>query len=328
MIITGSIGIRALSYYVPAQRKSLEDLKREKKLTSSVATLRSFGFNEIRVVRDETHIDLAKKAIGNLLTDNRIDPLEIDLILFAGATTPSLMVYGKKHQPESSLLTITNAMDFFKYPASRIQYELGFSQATVIGIGQQGCSSIFSAWRLARDVLLSEENIRNVLCVSSDVFPTHAPREIIYNVLSDGAGAVVLSKNCQENRVVAISQITKGYYWDGEARRHELIAAYFPTARTIILETIKKAKLTIDDIALLIPHNVSMRSWNILLQLLNFPKARFFGQNIAKIGHSIGADNIINLKDALDQKLVKKGEYVLLFNFGFGVNWSSIIIQH
>lgn len=321
------VGIKAISYYLPPSIKSVDDLAREKKITSAPETLKSFGFDKIRIVEDETHIDLARKAVEELLINNQIDPLDIDLIFFAGATTPSSMMYGKKHQSEFSLLNITNPMDFFKYPVSRLQYELKMTRASVIGIGQQGCSSLFSAIRLANDALNSED-ITNVLCVSSDVFPTNANREIIYNILSDGAGAMLLTKNHDENTIVISSQITKGYYWDSDTHKNELIASYFPTARNIILETLKKAKLTIDDIALLIPHNVSMRSWDILLKLINFPKDRFFGENIARNGHSIGADNIINLKDALDGKRLKKGDYFLMFNFGFGVNWSCIILQH
>lgn len=321
-----SVGINALSYYLPKYSKSLEDLEKDNKLISKAKVLKSFGFSKVRIAKNETHVDLAKKAVKDLLKKNNINPLEINLIIFAGAMNHSFMVYEKNYQIKNSL--IKNPMDLFKYPASKLQYELGISNASVIGLGQQGCSSLFSAIRVGRDILISENNVKNVLCVSSDVFPDNAIREVIYNVLSDGAGSVLLTKDSNVNKIIAISQVTKGYYWDGDLRQNELIASYFPTARNIISDTLKKANLKIEDIDILIPHNVSMRSWDILLELIGFPKQRFFGQNIAKNGHSIGADNIINLKDAIDSKLIKKGDLVLMFNFGFGVNWSCIILEH
>lgn len=321
-----SVGIKALTYYLPKHTKSLEDLEKENKLISKAKVLKSFGFNKVKIAKNETHVDLAKKAVIDLLKTNAINPLDIDIIIFAGAMNHSFMVYEKNYEIKNSL--IKNPMDLFKYPASKLQYELGISNASVIGLGQQGCSSLFSAIRVGRDMLISEDNVKNVLCVSSDVFPDKAIREVIYNVLSDGAGAVLLTKHTSVNKIIAISQITKGYYWDGDLRQNELIASYFPTAKNIILDTLKKANLKIADIDILIPHNVSMRSWDILLELIDFPKQKFYGQNIAKNGHSIGADNIVNLKDAIDSRKIKKGDLVLMFNFGFGVNWSCIILEH
>jgi len=49
---------------------------------------------------------------------------------------------------------------------------------------------VFSAVRLARTLLIAEpERCHHVLCVGVDVLPAGAPREILYNVISDGACA-------------------------------------------------------------------------------------------------------------------------------------------
>ena len=42
-------------------------------------------------------------------------------------------------------------------------------------------------------------------------------------------------------RIVAAKQVTKGYYWDADARRNEMIASYFPTARHVIEHTLHDA---------------------------------------------------------------------------------------
>ena len=51
-------------------------------------------------------------------------------------------------------------------------------------------------------------------------------------------------------------------------------------------------------------------------------------ENIAAKGHVIAADNFINLKDATEQGFLKRGDKLLLFNFGFGINWSCTILEH
>ena len=219
-------------------------------------------------------------------------------------------------------------MDLFRYPASFLQHELELDHASVAGVDQQGCASLLSAIRIARAMIVAEEGIDTVLCVGADRLPAGACREQIYNVISDGAGAALVRRNAPRNRILAARQITKGALWEPSSLEHEVIASYFPTARTLILETLEQAGLTLDDLAWILPHNVSLRSWEILLGLLGVRRERLFDRNIARVGHTIAADNIINLRDATDAGLLAPGDRVMLFTFGYGLNWSCMILEH
>ena len=46
------------------------------------------------------------------------------------------------------------------------------------------------------------------------------------------------------------------------------------------------------------------------------------------MGHTIAADNFINLRDATDSGLIRKGDLLLLFTFGYGLNWSCMVVEH
>jgi 3-oxoacyl-[acyl-carrier-protein] synthase III len=151
---------------------------------------------------------------------------------------------------------------------------------------------------------------------------------MLYNVISDGACAVLVERGTGRNRVAARRQVTKGYYWNARTHRNEIIAAYFPTARAIVLDLLREQDLTLGGIARVIPHNVSRRSWEILLGLLQIPLDRLYADNIAPTGHVIAADNLINLKDAAETGDVRPGDRLLLFNFGFGANWAAWILEH
>jgi 3-oxoacyl-[acyl-carrier-protein] synthase III len=83
-----------------------------------------------------------------------------------------------------------------------------------------------------------------------------------------------------------------------------------------------------DEIAWVIPQNVSRRSWEILFELLELRSARLIADNIAPVGHVIAADNFINLADATSKQLLRTGDRLLLFNFGFGANWSCMVLEH
>jgi 3-oxoacyl-[acyl-carrier-protein] synthase-3 len=219
-------------------------------------------------------------------------------------------------------------MDFFKYPVSQLQSELDLANASVAGIDQQGCAAIFSGVRLARATLLAEPDVRTVLCVSADRLPPGSSREVVYNLVSDGACAMLLRRDASRNRIVATHQVTKGAFWDAGSLENEIIAAYFPTARTVIEDTLRKAGVTLRDIAWVIPHNVSLRSWEILLGLIGCPREKLFSANIGRVGHTIAADNFINLRDATDAGLIRKGDRLLLFTFGYGLNWSCMVLEH
>lgn len=309
------IGIQNIEYSIPKSSTTLTKLKNNNRISSDVALLSSFGFEKVRI--GENHMLLAKQALAGLLKDARLDPLSVDLFVYAGAL------------PNSSLAVenTKKGLDFFKYAASKLQYDFGLSNAIVLSVSQQGCVSLMNAIWVAMNTLKSESTLNTAICLSSDVLPPYASREIIYNVMSDASCAVLLKKDTSENTILAYNQVSKGYYWDPDAQKNEIVAAYFPTAKLLIEKTLQKAKISISEIDWIIPHNVSKKSWEILLGLLKFPRAKLYKKNIKNIGHTIAADNFINLKDALDEKAIKKGQLALLFTFGFGAHWSCMIIR-
>ncbi|HUG88073.1 MAG TPA: 3-oxoacyl-[acyl-carrier-protein] synthase III C-terminal domain-containing protein [Actinomycetota bacterium] len=309
-----TVGIRALSYRFGSRTVGLEDLAEQGLLGSTPETLRGFGFDRVHIA--EPGEDLGCLAASDLLREHEVDPLEIDaLIVFGGLPPDPVSV------PEGE-----EATSLFHYPAGRLQHALGLTRATAFGMGQQGCAAVLSALRVARSLLLSGD-ARNVLCVGIDIVPAGVRREVIYNVLSDGACAMLVSTPWPRLRPVAFRQITKGYYWDTSARRDEIIAAYFPTARNAIRDVVAAAGLTLDDVALVVPDNVSRRGWEILLGLLGIPEERAFLGAAAVRGHAITADLVVNLRDAIDARDLAPESPIAMFTFGFGANWGAAVLR-
>lgn len=316
-----------LAYYLPAQRMTLDELHSAGLLKGSAETLRAFGFEHAHVANGETHLDLAIEAGRRVLQQSDTDPGDVGLLLYATALTTSATMAAAPSGKTDAVLQLKTVGECFQYPASSLQAELELTRASVTGIDQQGCASLMSALRIGRAMLAAEPGLGTVLCVSSDVFPAGHPRDLVYNVISDGACAVLL-RHGAPNRILSCAQVTKGGYWDAADVEHEVMAAYFPTARNLIQSALKSAGLTLDDIAMVIPHNVSLRSWSILCGLLELPEDRVFTQNIARRGHTIASDNVMNLRDALDAGLIATGDKLLLFTFGFGLNWSCMVVEH
>lgn len=320
------VGIAGTGYYIPPATLTIRELAERGLIAGPVEPLETFGFATARIATDETHVDMAVRAARAVLEDTDTAPEKVDLILYASALASSAVV-PCGDPPAGSVLHLRTLTELFRYPVSVLQSELDLVNAVAAGVDQQGCASMFSAMQFARLTLQSEPDIETVLCVASDRLPDGVPRDLVYNVVSDGACAALLRRDAPVNRILAYHQITKGMVWDASLDA-QVIASYFPTAVTAIHGALRKARLTLDDISWIIPHNVSRRSWEILLGMLGVSPDRLFSPNIGRVGHTIAADNVINLRDAEDAGILRRGDILLLFTFGFGLNWSCMILEH
>jgi 3-oxoacyl-[acyl-carrier-protein] synthase III len=321
---TLNIGISALGYYLPPTERTVAELVASGQTNSSAAKLEQLGFAVIRIADDELAVQMAIKAIRDLHSRSAFDLEKIDVLLYAGALATSSVVMTDASEAWNALIDPT---PLFRFPGTCLQAELGIPNASVIGISQLACNTFQAAIRLARALLIAEPEVNHVLCVAADRFSARARREIVYNLMSDGACAAVISRGQLSNRILATAQITRGAYWDSSISHDQLIAAYFPLARRVILEAVAAAGLTVDQIDLLIPHNLNIKSWEILAQVAGIPLERIYTNNIARIGHVVASDNVINFIDSIAEGRVVPGNKVALFVMGFGAHWNCTILE-
>jgi 3-oxoacyl-[acyl-carrier-protein] synthase-3 len=318
------VGISAMGYYLPRTEQSVEHLAESGRTNSSADKLVQLGFGSIRVAAEESAVQLAAQAVRDLQRRSLFDLGRIDVLLYAGALATSSVVMS---DDAGSWNAMVDPTPLFRFPGTCLQAELGVPNASVIGIAQLACNTFQAALRVARALLLAEPSVDHILCVAADRFPPLAKREIVYNLMSDGACAAVISRGHASNRILATRQITRGVYWDSSISHDQLIAAYFPLARRAILEAVASAGLIIDDIDMLIPHNINIKSWEILSQVLGIPMQRIYTTNVSRIGHVVASDNIINYVDCAAEGRIAKGGKVALFVMGFGAHWSCTVIE-
>lgn len=318
----GAPCIAGIAYAFPRARRSVRELAAAGLLRSEPEVLERFGFAQVHVAERESPFDLALAAAERLLREWAVDPASVGLLVWGGAPSPDAFA------PGSGELSVEDgaAPDRFRFPATRLQWELGLDEAMVLGVDQLACTSLFGAVRVARALSLAE-GIDRALCVAAEFHPAEAGREALLNCTSDAACAVLVERAGERNRIVAATQVTKGYYWDTGALREEVVASYFPTARHVVARTLERAGWAPEEVDWVIPHNVSRRSWEILLGLVRLPRARLWDANIARNGHTLAGDNFINLRDALDSGAVRPGERLLLFSYGYGAHWTALAVE-
>lgn len=312
----GSTGISQVTYRLPDCRRSLTDLEAQGRIASPAGVLEDFGFRYCHEVAHHDELfELLVEAGGELMRNMAL-PVEDVAMLYLVSGLPVV------HTPDDAGLLAR-----FRYPAARLHYELGLKQAGALAISEQGCSGLLSTLDTAARLLASSDRPA-ALCIAGDALPGGSTREIMYNLMSDAAAAVLVERNSPRNGVLAFRQQTQSYYWDTPDREQELLAAYFPMAQRAIAACLADAGLEISEIDWFVPHNVSLRSWEILAKLLGIPVDRIWTANIGRIGHTISCDHAINLADMACEGALTPGDRLLLFTFGFGASWSCMILEH
>lgn len=315
-------GISDIHYMLPPTRYTVQELYSNGMLLSDAAAMEELGF-EYGLIWDRPTVDVASELVSSLLLKADIDPSDVDIFINASAIPSNSLV-----PPEQSAPTTPDNkhLQQFMNTSAKVQDEAGLVNARVMGMCEMSCSSLMAAIWTAR-ALMIQDDLDIAICINVDKFTPDCKREVVYNVVSDSACGVVVRRNSPRNRIVAYDTMTRGYFWDSDRRQNEMLASYFTTGSRIVKRTLSKSRYSLDDIKLLVPHNVSKRSWQILSDLIGFPIDRVYLGNIAAIGHSIAADNFINLSDVGSSELLDPGDPVLLYTFGLGAHWACMVLE-
>lgn len=308
------VGLCHLSYYLPRRRLSIEQVAAQMEMSEDELRLYrdTHGLRNVHMAEGETTYDMALRAARKALEESRLDPDSIDaVIMHHTAFTTSL-------EPNSVV--------------GRIQAELGLRRSVGFSVWEQYCASIITAMRVARD-MIGTSSVTTVMLVGADCFFGSTNRAIDgITIQGEGSSAVIVKSGCSTNRIVGLAGHVDGsFYRTSRCTKEDLerfnLIYTLATVRTI-QRALKKSKLSLDDIALIIPHNINTSSWRRVLSKLGCGEEKLFSENIPRRGHVFGSDMVINLCDAIDSGRLRKGEYALLVTAGLGASWGCAIIRH
>ncbi|PDW00706.1 beta-ketoacyl-ACP synthase III [Candidatus Chloroploca asiatica] len=193
---------------------------------------------------------------------------------------------------------------------------------------------------------------RTLLLIGADIF-THLINWQDRNtsvLFGDGAGAVVLQATEQPLGLLASNV---GSWGDGETMMAvdaggtllpatpELLAEgrqyVYMNGREIFKHAVRgmcesseralaDAGITLDEIALVVPHQANVRIIEAVAKRLGLPMERCF-VNLDRYGNTSAASVPIALSEAAQQGRIVPGDLVLLTAFGGGLTWGSAVIR-
>jgi len=282
---------------------------------SGAAELREAGFTAHHVCAGATTAyDLAARAVASL------NLAGVDAIIYATCLPGNGSI-----DDTATYQRTRDVKHLMRYPASRLQSELGLDRAIVIGLNQQACTGMLGGLRLARSLLLSEPDFERILCVTADRFPPGARYEQAYNLISDGAAGCVVSRTPGRFRLLTTHQITNGAMV--EVSDDEVVGSYFGYTSRLVEQTLARARWSAHDVDWVVPQNTNPKAWQILTRLLGLDRARVHQATLSDVAHVISGDNIVNLADLIASGGCSAGDRLLLVMAGYGMNWQATALE-
>lgn len=315
-----SIKILGTGSYVPENIVTNDDLAKIVDTSDEWITQR-VGVKERHLSVNETAADFAVKASKEALKSADLKAEDIDLIIAASITS------------ETICPTV----------AGTVQKEIGASCPAF------DISSACSGFLFALDTAVSyiaRGEIENVLVIGSE----RMSKIIDFSdrgtcvIFGDGAGAFVVTKGenylasklftSGGNEVIEIpSNIGTSPFYKGE-QKHPYVfmdgQETFKFAVNKIVEDIKyvagKAKLTLEQIDYIVPHQANIRIIEFASKRLKIPMEKFV-VNIEKYGNTSAASVAMAFDELNKSGKLKRGDKIVMSAFGGGLSSAACLIE-
>ncbi|WP_327674852.1 ketoacyl-ACP synthase III family protein [Kitasatospora sp. NBC_00458] len=212
-----------------------------------------------------------------------------------------------------------------------LREKLGLDGAGAFSMSHQGCVISLAALPVVEALLAAEPAGSTALLLIGEKALSPVMQHIPgTSVLGDATAAVLAGLDGPGDAVLSVAHRTLGEFhqaanMDEELQRRYRVA-YAPTLAEVMVEAVRAAGLGLDDIDLVLPHNVNRYSWSTTARILDLPLERIYLENVPKTGHCFCADPFMNLSTARAENAVRPGETVLMVSAGQGGTFAAAVV--
>ena len=326
--MTFAAGIIGIGCYLPEKKLTNQDLEKMVDTSDAWITERTGIKTRHIAAPDQATSDLAYEAAIRALADADTKPEELDLIIVA-----------------------TESPDY-KYPSTAclLQARLGAKNAAGFDLSA-GCSGFVYGLGIGSQTIVSGL-YKKILLVGAETLSriTDWTDRNTCVLFGDGAGAAVLGRVEEGYGVLSLDLGADGSGGShliqpaGGSRKpttHETVDAHehlihmdgqdvfkFAARRMpyACRKVLQKAGMTIDDVALLVPHQANLRIIDNAIDRLKIDRDRVW-INIDKHGNMSAACVPVCLTEAQEAGRLKKGDNVIMVAFGAGLTWAGALVK-
>jgi 3-oxoacyl-[acyl-carrier-protein] synthase-3 len=308
--------IKAVSIYLPPVSVPVSEYLQDHGLTDARIKIheRYYGFGQIRL---DPNASLA----------NHLSAAAAKLDALPGQNHHVRYVIQARTMPVVSPYPVN--------PLHEVSQSLGLTHATTFCVTQHACASGLLAVNLAGKLLAADghPDALALVLTGEKAFTSCAQVIADTGVMGEGTAALLVRFGGDRDRVLSYATHTRGEFSGGAWMSPELSQTFqqdYPVALAdVMLAAVAKAGLRIDDIDLVLPHNVNRMSWMRVLKRLGIRGTdRLFLDNLPLTGHCFGADSFINYQTARDRGRLRPGDRYLMTAVGLGATFSAMVLQH
>jgi 3-oxoacyl-[acyl-carrier-protein] synthase-3 len=293
--------------------------------------IRRSGIKERRISsneKEESTTDLGTQAALKALEMAEVSPVDLDMIV-VGTVTPdrqfpstACMIQKALHADKAAAFDVSAGCSGFLYALTMVDNAIQCGTCrTALVVGVERLSGVTN-WR------------DRGTCV----------------LLADGAGAAIVTSSKDPGGILSNHLRSNGKFWellyssDGNSYTPDILQdldkrpfhlkmdgnRLFKRAigcmSEIAREALQQNGLTVNDLALVVPHQANIRIIQALATNLHIPMEKVF-TNIHRYGNTSSATIPIALDEANREGRLIKDTHVLLVTFGAGLTWGASILR-
>ncbi|SOC41850.1 3-oxoacyl-ACP synthase [Ureibacillus acetophenoni] len=328
------IGVEQTSIYEPEIIVRAKDLEQLTGIPENVI-YDKFGLTEKRIAPESVHAsDLAVLAAKNIL--KTVDPKSIDVVIYFGSPYKDYQVWTA---------------------SSKIQYELETTNAYAFEL-MNVSSSFPIALKVAKDMLVSDNSIQNILLVGgskeSQLINYDNPRSRFMFNFADGGAAALVTRNATKSRILDSFVMTDGSFSkdvlvpgggsvhpvseevvkekmhyldvpDPLSMKERLDPVSMPNFIKVITKSIEKSGKKLEDIKMLLPLHTKRSMYLELLTSLGLTEEQSI--YLHQYGHMSSLDPCYGLFLAEKEQQLQKGDIIVTVSAGTGYTWAATVIE-
>jgi 3-oxoacyl-[acyl-carrier-protein] synthase-3 len=255
--------------------------------------------------------------------------------LLRGALTGLDALRGQEHRVRHVLhaRTFPTVVPYPHDPVRQVCDEFGLGHAEVFAVGHHACASGLLAVDAAGRLLAAEgdEDGLALVLTGEKTFTGEAQLVPDTSFFGEGAAACLVAASGERDRMLAYATELRGDFDSGDPELAlEFQRLYADTLAAAIRAAVARAGLAMDDVGVILPHNVNRVAWHQVCRTLGYPRERVVLDNVAATGHVFCADSFINYRTAQARGLLRRGEpYVMAAaGAGRGATFSAMAFVH
>ncbi len=321
--------ITGIGAAVPKKIMSNEDFEKILDTSDEWITQRT-GIKQRHIASaDETTASLAAEAAEKAIAKANLVPEDIELIICATISpempfpSTACFVQDKLGLTGIPAFDISAACSGFVYALTTAsQFIQAGMYKRILVIGADLLSKFADFTDRSSCILFGDAAGAAVLEATNE-----PDKGIIYSTLhADGAGWDYIHVPAGGTRQPTTEQTVKDRLHFVSMRGRDVYKFAIEKMQWLLGDCMDKCGLTIDDIDVVIPHQVNIRIIKSATEKFNFPLEKVY-TNLDRFGNTSAASIPVAMTTAMEEGVVKAGQTIVIVAFGAGLTWAGSVIK-